>query len=73
MITPEQALRIASAAYEAGWHDACLDHLTQREDKTHPLGASKISGPMDLAMRLDPYDILRLRPKKFGIRAPGND
>lgn len=36
----EQAAAEASAAaYEQGWRDACDDHLDQRQNPDHPLGA----------------------------------
>lgn len=55
MLTEEQVWRIAEAAYEAGWRDACDDHMQQATDARHPLGTRKRAGVL---RRLDPLNLL---------------
>jgi hypothetical protein len=38
----ERAAKVeADEAYEQGWRDACDDHLEQKQDPSHPIGARK--------------------------------
>jgi len=55
-ITREQARRLAAYAYELGWRHACDDHLTQRHDPQHPIGAGMLHGPDAILYALERKD-----------------
>ena len=60
----ETVRRIVTAAYEAGWADACDDHNLQASDASHAIGTSRVRNVDDLLIELDPFDLLgvRVRP-----------
>lgn len=60
-ITQAVVRRLVAFAYEDGWRDACDDHMQQRKDPEHPIGAGRRREVDDILARLDHHDVLGLR------------
>lgn len=60
-INREIVRRLVATAYDRGWVDACHDHLQQKSDSSHPVGASRARGADEILTWLDPIDITGLR------------
>lgn len=60
-IDREIVRRLVATAYDRGWGDACNDHVQQRSDSSHPIGASRARGADEILASLDPIDITGLR------------